>query len=109
MSVLKAEMRYAANNLRAKALLALEEAAQECRYGQVQRTFAIRFALAYLWSLAPSSREPFDEFWKALAETTMWRFGSADRALSGIYQQLGIQRNDELAMSLWQRANERQR
>jgi len=93
-------MRFAGDHLRSKALLALEEATQECRYGQVPRTFAIRFALAYLWSLAPTSRKPFDEFWQALVQPDMWRFSSADRALSGIYRQLGIERDDEVGMAM---------
>jgi hypothetical protein len=96
-------MRFAANNLRDKALLALEEASQQCRYGQVPRTFAIRFALAYLWSLAPTSREPFDEFWRSLPRDDMWRFGAASSALTGIYRHLGIEQNDELTMAMWKR------
>ena len=96
-------MRFAADNLRAKALLALEEATQECRYGQVRGTFAIRFALAYLWSLAPASREPFNEFWRALSASHMWRMSSAEQALGGIYRQLGIERDDEIGMTMWRR------
>jgi hypothetical protein len=103
-------MRLGADQLRGKALLALEEATQECRFGPVNRSFAIRFALAYLWSLAPTSREPFDAFWSALDADHMWRFSSANQALRGIYLQLGLQQDDELGMQLWARcANARRK
>ena len=102
-------MRFAADHLRAKALLALEEATQECRYGPVTRTFAIRFALAYLWSLASTDRRPFDAFWKALSEAHMWRFSAANQALLGIYQQLGIMRDDEIGMRLWKQCADRRK
>jgi hypothetical protein len=77
-------MRFGIEHLRTKALLALEEAAQECRFEPVPQTFAIRFALTYLWSMAPTSREHFDGFWKNLAADHMWRFSSACQAFSGI-------------------------
>lgn len=67
------------------------------------RTFAIRFALAYLWSLAPSNRKPFDEFWLTLSNADMWRFSSADRALSEIYRQIGVERDHEIGMKMWGR------
>jgi hypothetical protein len=96
-------MRFGGDHLRAKALLALEEAAQECRYDPVPQTFAIRFALAYLWSLAPTSREPFDDFWRTLSANHAWRFSSASQSLGLIYQQLGSQQDHELGMQLWAR------
>ena len=65
-----------------KALLALEEAVQECRYGTPRRSFAHRFALAYLWSMSRGDRAPFDALWKALgADKTPWSFSGADTAL----------------------------
>jgi hypothetical protein len=87
--------------LRAKALIALEEAVQECRYRKPRRGHALRFALAWLWSLDRGDRTPFDEFWQALAEDGMWRFGSADRALFVIYRHLGVDRPDDLPMRMW--------
>lgn len=94
-------MGFGAEQLRDKALLALEEALQETRYRPVRRSMALRFALAYLWAFRPADRRPFDDYWKALAEQTMWRFSSTDQALSGIYRALGVVRDDELAMRLW--------
>lgn len=92
---------FTAEQLRNKALLALEEAVQECRYRKVRRSFAIRFALAYLWSLKPTDREPFESLWEALQEDSMWRFSGADRALFAIYCHLGLTRCDDLTMKMW--------
>ncbi len=93
--------------LRDKALLALEEALQDLRYGQARRTFAVRFALAYLWAYRPGSRAPFEDFWRALASSAPWRIGPADQALAEIYRTLEVRRDDALAMQMWQRAHER--
>lgn len=102
-------MGFGVDHLRGKALLGLEEATQECRYGPGAGTFAVRFALAYLWSLAPTSRQPFDAFWQALSATDMWRFSSADQALMQIYDHLGVARDHEIGMRLWARCEERRK
>jgi hypothetical protein len=89
-------------NLTEKALLALEEAVQECRYGRPRRSFAHRFALAYLWSRSRGDRAPFDEYWQALgADHSPWSFSVADNALLGIYQALGVGRDHQVAHRLW--------
>lgn len=98
-----------ADHLRNKALLALEEAVQECRYRKPRRGFALRFALAYLWSLKPTDREPFENFWRELDENSMWRFSGADRALHVIYRHLGVERDHELFMAVWKRVQNRER
>src|SRR5438128_5531025 len=59
-------MGFAHQQLRDKALLALEEIVQEARYRRPRRSFALRFALAYLWAYAGGKRDPFDELWRAL-------------------------------------------
>jgi hypothetical protein len=41
-------MRFGADQLRDKALLALEEAVQQSRYRPINRTLALKFALAFL-------------------------------------------------------------
>jgi hypothetical protein len=94
-------MGLGSDQLRNKALLALEEVLQELRYRPVRRSLALRFALAYLWACGSGDRTPFDEFWRALADERMWRFSSGDRALIGIYAALGVPRDDELMMRLW--------
>lgn len=97
--------RLGRNPLAEKALLALEELVQECRYRPPRRSFMIRFTLAYLWSLGRGEKAPFDEFWGALAKEH-WRFREANNALGSIYRHVGIERDEGLAMRLW---SERQR
>ena len=101
---------FSSESLRDKALLALEEAVVETRYGTARRSIALRFALAYLYALAPKGgqaqdRGPFDELWKALGRAkTPWSFTMADSALSGLYRAIGVPRDDEVAMDMWRRA-----
>ena len=95
-------MRFGSDQLRDKALLALEEAVVECRYRRPRRTFALRFALAYLWATSGTDRGPFDDFWAALGhDKTPWSFGVADGALLAIYGALGLSRDGGAAMRLW--------
>lgn len=89
-------------DLRAKAILALEEACQECRFGRVRRTFAIRFALAYLWSLANGDRAPFIDLWRALDDANdLFRFQHAERALRVICGRVGVEHDDAQGMAMW--------
>lgn len=98
-------MGFAADQLRDKALLALEDVVQECRYRQPRRSFAISFALAYLWTYSGrQDREPFDRFWRDISSPkSPWSFTGADTALDGIYRALGCERPDEIGSRLWQR------
>lgn len=95
-------MGFQPDQLRDKALAALEEVVQECRYRRPRRSLALRLALAYLWTHSRSGRVPFDTFWRVLDEDSLWRFQGADRALTAICSAIGVERNDELAMRLWQ-------
>lgn len=97
-------MSFRPEQLRNKALLALEEAIEELRYRKVRRSMALRFALAYLWTCSRGDRAPFDEFWNALASTALWRVGIADGALRKIYREVGVDRDEELPMTMWARA-----
>jgi hypothetical protein len=97
-------------DLRTKALLALEEVLQETRYGPVEPSRAVGFALAYLLSLAGGSREPFVDFWRALSgENPLHRFGYSETALKSIYRALGVARDEEATWEMWRRAQERER
>lgn len=97
-------MGFGPDQLRDKALLALEEAVQDCRYGTPRRTIALRFALAYLWTYAPRDRAPFDEFWRALGQQkSPWSLSVADNALLFIYRALNVERDDEIGMRMWRR------
>ena len=92
------------DQLRAKALLALEDALQECRYRKPRRGYALRFALAWLWATSGADRRPFENFWRSLAhEKTPWSFGVADSALSEIYRALKVERDDAVAFAMWAR------
>ncbi len=94
-------MGFGPEQLRDKALLALQEAAAECSYGPAKRTIALRFALAYLWTYKPGDRAPFDDFWKALSEPkSPWIFSVTDNALQRIYVAHGLRRNDEIGMRM---------
>jgi hypothetical protein len=95
-------------DLRTKALLALKEATQECRFGRVRQTYALRFALAYLWGTRRGDRACFVDFWRALdGDNNLFRFQSADRALMMIYREFGIERDDGPSWRFWSEANKR--
>lgn len=97
-------MRFDADHLRNKALLALEEVLQESRYRRPRRSIALRFAMAYLWSVSRGDRRHFDDFWRALGEGHPWSFSTADQALDWIYRGLGCRRDDDLSSRMWRRA-----
>ncbi len=93
-----------ATQLRDKALLALEDAVQECRYRTPRPSFAVRFALAWLWVASGADRAPFNDFWRCLvAPKTNWSFSAADRALTELYSVLGLERPHATAMAMWRR------
>ena len=93
-----------ADQLRAKALLALEDAVQECRYRTPRRSFALRFALAWLWATSGADRQPFENLWRRIGEAkSPWTFGAADTALTEIYRALRLERDPALAFAMWQR------
>lgn len=94
-------MRFDDTHLRDLALLALEDAVQECRYRCPRRSVAIRFALAYLCGAGRCDRAPFDEFWRCLTIDAAWRFSSTDSALLRIYIALDLKRDDAVSMRLW--------
>jgi hypothetical protein len=88
-------MRFPADELRDKALLALEDAVEECRYRRPRPSYAVRFALAYLWAYSGcGDREPYDELWRAMQdEKSPWNFSAADGRLLRIYVSLGLERD----------------
>ena len=59
-------VRFGMTELRDRALAAVDEAADQSAKGPVQRTLALRFALAFLANFA-EERWPFDNFWRAIA------------------------------------------
>ena len=100
-------MGFGSEQLRDKALLALEEAVQECRYRQPHRSFALRFALAYLWALSRTDRQVFDRFWQVLGDPkSPWSFGAANGALLAIYKALGVERSEAMCLEVWRRCQD---
>lgn len=97
-------MRFTPDQLRDKALFALEEALQEIRFSKAFQTAALRFALAYLWSMADVTPEPYDRFWKCLGARSAGIFTAADTALEQIYHSLGVTRDEEVSNGLWRKA-----
>ena len=97
-------MRFGSDQLRDKALLALEEAVQECRYRTPRRSFLLRFALAYLYGHSKGDRGPFDSFWAAMGEPkNPWSFGGASDALTAIYRALGLERPEAITWEMWRK------
>lgn len=52
------------DELKALALIALLEVAQEADHRPYPRTYALRFLLAWLHSVSDGNRIPFDRFWQ---------------------------------------------
>jgi hypothetical protein len=96
-------MGFAADQLRDKALLALEEALADMRAKRPRRSIALRFALAYLWTISRGERSPFDSFWRDLERREPWSYGCAEAALRHIYHVLGVQRDEDLPGTLLHR------
>lgn len=98
------------DQLRDKALLALEEFVQECRWRRPRRTFALRFALAYLCAYTGGRREPFDRLWRVLGDPkSPWSFSAADGALLAVYHAVGAKRDPQTEFALWRRRVEEER
>ena len=97
-------MGFAPDQLRDKALLALEDAVQECRWRRPRRGFALRFALAWLWAYGGGDRRPYEAFWRAMGDAkSPWSFSAADGALLRIYRVLGVERDEAVCTEMWRR------
>lgn len=103
-------MRFTGDQLKMKALLALEEGVQEVRAGRAPASFAIRFALAYLYAIGEGERWLFESYWRSVtgaagqeqsspAIARVVRQTGADTALNGIYRSVGIERTSEVQQS----------
>lgn len=80
------------------ALDALEEAFAAARAQPVKRTWALRFALAFLASRtrhgSPPDRWPFDNYWRALEHPRPNdRSASLNASLNAIYLSVGEKRD----------------
>ena len=98
-------MRFDHDALTFKALCALDEVASQCGAEPVKRTFAMRFALAYLFAVGTGDRRCFDDFWRIIAEPLPWatsvshasyyRGTQARTALNGIARSVGYPETPE--------------
>jgi hypothetical protein len=77
------------DQLRERALAAVDEAATRSHKGPVERTLALRFTLAFLGNFA-DERWPFDHFWKALQEPRdKERWAGVIASRNAIYRAVG--------------------
>lgn len=87
-------MGFGPEQLRDKALAALEEAAEQSCKAPGQRTKAVAFALAYLWAYAGGDRWPFVSFWRSLAmHNDIGRSQNVNASLNAIHRTLGMTRS----------------
>jgi hypothetical protein len=59
---------FAPEQLKDKAVAAVEEAAELSKAAPVERTKALAFALAYLWAYSGGDRSAYTWFWQSLTE-----------------------------------------
>lgn len=86
-------MGFGPQQLRDKALAALEEAAAQAQKQAIPRTRALAFALAYLWVYSGRDRWPFDGFWRHLADDyDIGRTQNLNANLNAIYRALDVER-----------------
>ena len=95
-------MRLAIDQLKGKALAALEEAAERAGEAPVRPSHALRFALAFLYAIGDGERWPFDGFWQAVTRgagsaeqpgaAAIGRSQSANACLNAIYRSVGMLR-----------------
>ena len=91
-------MRFSLDQLRGKALIALEEALEESRIAPVRRSWALRFSLAFLSNFA-TDRDAFDDYWAALVEPAQPpRYSSVNVALNRIYRAVGVERDHAFSL-----------
>jgi len=98
-------MRFSPDHLTFKALVALDEAVES--KAPVPKTFALRFALAYLYAVSSGERWMFDAFWREATEpratdyhNMLCRHQALTAALNGICRAAGTERTADLIQRL---------
>lgn len=87
-------MGFGAEQLRDRALAALEEAVGEARKRPMRRTKALGFALAYLWAYGGGDRGVFVWFWRSLPhDNDIGRSQNLNASLNAIYRAVGLVRD----------------
>lgn len=102
-------MGFGTDKLIIKALHAVEDAAWLAQKGPVDPSFALRFALAFLYAHTDGKdRESFDMFWRIVTDhpsqyrhsieniQNTCRSSHASREVYGIYRAVGVYRSTEL-------------
>lgn len=100
-------MRFSKEHLTFKALVALDEAAESLE--PVPKSFALRFALAYLYASTDGDRWLFDDFWRTATSTAgpdyigaVARRQTLNACLTGICRSVGMERTPDLMGKLRQ-------
>ncbi len=87
-----------------------------CEAGPIRRTFALRFALAYLFAVSKGDQRAFDDFWRIIADPIEWGYSEAQAryfrgshartALKGIAPSVGYPQTPEAIhrLSVWRKA-----
>lgn len=98
-------MRFSKEHLTFKALVALDEPAESV--GPVPKSFALRFALAYLYASTNGQRWLFDDFWRTAISPAgpdyikaMARRQTLNACLTGICRAAGMERTPDLICEL---------
>lgn len=98
-------MRFSKQHLTFKALVALDEAAESVE--PVPKSFALRFALAYLYASTNGERWLFDDFWRTATSPAgsdyiraMARRQTLNACLTGICRAAGMERTPDLLCRL---------
>ena len=87
-------MGFGPDQLRDKALAALDEAAEQSNQGPVMRSKALAFALAYLWAYSSGDRSMFVWFWRSIADPDeIGRSQNVSASLNGVYRTVGLSRS----------------
>jgi hypothetical protein len=93
-----------------KGLIALDEAIDQARMGPVAPTFALRFALAWLYAAGDGRRAPYDAFWRCIRDPLTYAWSEEQRsnmrsthartAFHGICRSVGIEPTAALIIEL---------
>ena len=100
-------MRFDRDQLIFRALCALDEAIDHSDIAPVKRTFALRFALAFLFNLSDGKRRDcYDEFWREIGDPKDHAFSESSARyqrtthartnLSGIARSVGLELTADL-------------
>jgi hypothetical protein len=98
-------MRFSKEHLTFKALVALDEAAASV--GPVHKSFALRFALAYLYASTGGERWLFDDFWRTAVSppgvdymSALARRQTLEACMNGICRAARMDRTPDLICKL---------